>query len=279
MIHAMHNLAVMHCNLLTSIQIAKDTGYAAVEIGGPRLKRYLAQGYSVESLRPLLNEVPPIGLSYVQDIERQGPKPYEALLAECEETCALSESIGCPMVQLLTGPLDPSGPYKGMGDKPWPEQRRLTAKNLKALAAIGKKHKVKFFLEGLAFTPVNRLDQQIELLEETACDNVGLVLDFYHLWGGGTHAEEIAKMNKNYIFHVDFCDSTDPFGGGGDPQQRGRDVWTGGGRIPLKEWVDAVRATGYDGIWKCELLSPKYWELDPRKTAADLKTFLEYLLV
>ncbi len=227
----------------------------------------------------MLDQIPPISLTYVQDIERQEPKQYEALLAECEELCVLAESLGCPYIQLLTGPLDPNGPYKGLGDKPWPDQRRLIAKNLKALAAIGKAHKVKFFLEGLAFTPGSRLDRQIEIIEETACDNVGLVLDFYHLWGGGTHAGEIAKMNKDFIFHVDFCDSTDAFGEGGDPEQRGRDVWTGGGRIPLKEWVDAVRATGYDGIWKCELLSPKYWELDPRKTAADLKNFLEYLLV
>ena len=91
--------------------------------------------------------------------------------------------------------------------------------------------------------------------------------------------EEIARIPKEQIFCVDFCDSADPFGECGDSAQRGRDVWTGGGRIPLKEWVDAVKATGFDGIWRCELLSPKYWELDPWKTAADLKTFLEYMLV
>jgi hypothetical protein len=56
-------------------------------------------------------------------------------------------------------------------------------------------------------------------------------------------------------------------------------VWTGGGRIPLKEWVDAVQATGFDGIWRCELLSPKYWQLNPWNTARDLKTFLQYMLV
>src|SRR5579872_5121341 len=70
-----------------------------------------------------------------------------------------------------------------------------------------------------------RLFQQLELLEETARDNIGLVLDFYHLWDSGTHPEEIARVNKNAIFCVDFCDSSDAFGEGGDIQQRGRDVW------------------------------------------------------
>ena len=276
---ALHNLATRHSNLVTSIRIARETGYRGIEIGGDKLQSYLDQGFSTESLLPLLKDVPPVGLSYVQDIERQEPAQYDALLRECEGVCSLAEKLNCPMVQLLTGPLDPTGLYRGLAGKPWPEMRRLTAKNLKALAAIGKAHRVRFYLEALTFTPLNRLDQQLELLEETACDEVGLVLDFYHLWDSGTNPDEIARMNRKSIFCVDFCDSLDPFGKGGDIQQRGRDVWTGGGRIPLKQWVDAVRATGFDGIWRCELLSPKYWELDPWNTARDLRIFLEYLLV
>ncbi|HEX3724589.1 MAG TPA: sugar phosphate isomerase/epimerase family protein [Pirellulales bacterium] len=279
MIIALHNLATAHCDLPTSIQIARETGYAAIEIGGPKLASYLAEGFTVGDLLPLLADMPPIGLSYVQDVERQQPGEYQALLEECEAVCALSEKLGCPMVQLLSGPLDPTGPYQALVDRSWPEMRQLMAKNLRALAEIGRAHNVRFYLEGLTFTPLGRLDRQIELLEETARDNVGLVVDFYHLWDSGAHADEIARLNKDFIFCVDFCDSSDDFGSGGDVEQRGRDVWTGGGQIPLKQWVDAVRATGFDGIWRCELLSPTYWKLDPTSTARNLKTFLEYMFV
>jgi sugar phosphate isomerase/epimerase len=278
MLIGLHNLAAKHSNLLTSIRIARETGYAGVEIGRDKLQRYLAQGFGIDRLQPLLQATPPIGLSYVQDIERQQSREYEALLSECDAACSLAEQIGCPMVQLLTGPLDPIGPYKGLSNRPWPEMRRQTAKNLTALAAIGKSHGVRFYLEGLTFTPLHRLEQQLEVLAEAGQDNVGLVLDFYHLWGSGTRPEEIARVSKELIFCVDFCDSADPFGQRGDPGQRGRDVWTGEGRIPLKEWVDAVKATGFDGIWRCELLSPKYWELDPWQTARDLRQLLEGLL-
>ena len=279
MLIALHNLATKHTNLLTSVQIARETGYAGIEIGGDKLKRYLAQGFSISQLLPHLKDLPPVGLSYVQDIERQEPGEYESLLEECEETCSLAEQLGCPMVQLLTGPLDPNGPYQGLKGQPWPEMRKRTAKNLAALADIGKSHRVRFYLEALTFTPLHRLEQQLELLHETARDNVGLVLDFYHLWDSGTRPDEIARVNKDLISCVDFCDSLDGFGERGDAQQRGRDVWTGGGRIPLKEWVEAVRATGFDAVWRCELLSPRYWELDPWKTARDLRVFLEYMLV
>jgi sugar phosphate isomerase/epimerase len=279
MVIALHNLAARHANLVTGIRIARETGYAGVEIDGTKLRRYLDQGFGTDSLRPLLQATPPIGLSYVQDIERQAPAEYAALLEQCESVCRLAERIGCPMVQLLTGPLDPDGPYKGLSGKAWPELRKLTARNLAALAGIGKAHHVRFYLEALTFTPLHRLEQQLEVLAEAAQDNVGLVLDFYHLWGSGTRPEEIARVPKERIFCVDFCDSLDAFGERGDGRQRGRDVWTGGGRIPLKEWVDAVKATGFDGVWRCELLSPKYWELDPWQTARDLKSFLEYMLV
>jgi sugar phosphate isomerase/epimerase len=276
---ALHNLATRHTNLVTSLRIARETGYAGIEIGDDKLQSYLGQGFTLASLRPWLADVPPVGLSYVQDIERQEPAAHAALLAECEARCATAQALGCPMVQLLTGPLDPTGPYKGLGEISWPELRRLTAKNLRELAEIGKAHHVGFYLEALTFTPLNQLRQQLELLSEAACDNVGLVLDFFHLWNSGTRPEDIARMDRRYIFCVDFCDSLDEFGQRGDSRQGGRNVWTGGGRIPLKEWVDAVRATGFDGIWRCELLSPKYWELDPWQTARDLKSFLEYMLV
>src|SRR2546423_75898 len=111
MLIALHNLAAKHANLLTSIRIARETGYAGIEIGSDKLKRYLAQGLGIDRLRSLLKEVPPVGLSYVQDIERQGAREQEALRDECETICALAEQLGCPMVQLLTGPLDPTGPY------------------------------------------------------------------------------------------------------------------------------------------------------------------------
>jgi sugar phosphate isomerase/epimerase len=276
---ALHNLATRHCNLLTSLRIARETGYSGIEIGKDKLQSYLANGYTIESLKPLFAEVPPVGLSYVQDIERQDLLEYNRLFAECETVCDLAEKIGCPMVQLLTGPLDPTGPYRGLVDKPWDEMRKLTARNLAALSRIGAMHKVRFYLEALTFTPLHRLDQQLEVLDAADSDNLGLVLDFFHLWNSGTDPEEIARVPKERIYCVDFCDSLDAFGSRGDGSQRGRDVWTGGGRIPLNEWVDAVRATGFDGIWRCELLSPKYWELDPWKTARDLKTFLEYLIV
>ncbi len=51
------------------------------------------------------------------------------------------------------------------------------------------------------------------------------------------------------------------------------------GEIPLQEWVDAVRSTGFDGWWDNELYSPPHWERDdPFAVAAGLLEVLRGLL-
>ena len=76
---------------------------------------------------------------------------------------------------------------------------------------------------------------------------------------------------------VHFCDSL-PLTGE-TPTHELREVWPGGGHIPLQEWVDAVLATGFDGWWSGELHSPKHWELDPWDTARCFRDTLRYMLV
>ena len=242
---ALQSLVTMHCNLLTDIRIATETGHSGIEINGPKLKRYLAQGYTIESLLPLLKDLPPVGLTYVQDIERKDPRQRAALLEECEVLCSLAEKLGCPMVQLLTGPLDPNGSYKGLGDIPWPELREQTAKNLRSIAQIGRAHQVRFFLEALTWTPLHKLSQVLEVIDTAGENNVGLVVDFWHLWDSGTTADEIAKLQKDVIYCVHFCDSLEKWGERGTHRaarpgcvdRRGSDSPKGMGRRSQKHRV------------------------------------------
>jgi sugar phosphate isomerase/epimerase len=278
MIIALSGTATMYCNLLTDIRIAKETGYDAIEIRGSKLFRYLDQGLAIDDLLYHLGGFPVVGLSFVQDIERQAPGEYTALLEECERMCGLAETLGCQMVQLVNGPVEPGGTYKGLVGQPWPEIRKLTARNLAALADIGAKHGVSFYLETPTWAPLHTLKQALEVIDATERANVGLVVDFWHYWCSGVTPEEVANLRKEVIQCVHLCDGLERHGERGHPSQIGRGVWTGGGRIPLREWVDAVLATGFDGWWSCEFLSPRHWELDPWRTALLLKDTMKYLM-
>ena len=281
MIIAHNGTCTMYCNLLTDIRIAKEAGYEGIEIIGTKLYRYLDQGLAIENLLPHLEDMPPVALGYVQDIERQEPDEYAALLEECEKMCYLAQKLGCPMIQLLTGPLDPGlgihGTYRGLADMPWREMRRLAGRNLAALADIGARYNLRLYLEPLTWAPLHTLAQALEVIDAAERDNVGLLVDFWHQWTSGTTPEEVAKLDGKLIAGVHFCDSLQLTGEQWSHEHR--DVWTGGGHIPLKEWVDAVLATGFDGWWACELFSPKHWELDPWETARNLKDQLTYMLI
>jgi sugar phosphate isomerase/epimerase len=94
----------------------------------------------------------------------------------------------------------------------------------------------------------------------------------------GDTPDDIARMDPKLINGVHFCDSLQPVPG--EPiTHKLREVWPGGGNIPLKAWVDAVISTGYDGWWSPELHSPKHWELDPFDVAASLREYLLKLFV
>ena len=283
MIIAHSGTCTMHCNLLTDIQVAKETGYEGMEIIGSKLYRYLEQGLSIDDVKKQLDGFPVVAMGYVQDIERQEPEEYDSLLKETELMCSRAQELECSTVQILTGPVGPGigvfEGYMGLMGKPWKEVRDKTAKNIKVMADIAAKYNVKFYLEALAWTPVHTLEQILELLDVIGKDNVGLVIDFWHLWVSQVKPEAVAQLDKKIIYGVHYCDSLPVPEGAETISHDLRHVWSGGGHIPLKEWVDAVVATGYDGWWACELFSPKHWEMDPWEVAGLLRNQLRYLLL
>ena len=286
MVIAHNGMCTLQCNLLTDIRIARETGYDGIEIIGAKLYRYLDQGFGVETVVDALAGFPVVGLGFVQDIERQAPEDYEALIQETEKMCSLAQQVGAPMVQLLTGPIS-SGVeastiyqqlgYQGLAGRMWPEVRDLTAKNLRAISGIGKKYDVTFYLEPLSWTPLHTLTQTLELLDCADVDNVALLIDFWHQWTSGTAPDDVAKLDKGLIAAVHFCDSL-PVKGGVVTQEL-RDVWTGAGHIPLQEWVDAVKATGFDGWVAGELFSSKHLEIDPWRVAGFLAEMMRLALL
>jgi len=279
MVVALNGTVTMYCNLLTDIRIAKETGYQGIEIVGSKLYRFLDEGFDLSVIKDSLKDLPVVALGFIQDLERTEVKEHEALIRETEKICVLAEELECPTVQILTGPLIKGGAYKGHPQASRKELLSLSARNMKEIAAIARTHHLSLYLEALNWAPLSGLDDSLELINMAAEDNIGLVIDFWHMWCVGVTAESIAKLDKRYIMGVHFCDSSDPLGvRSPDETQPSRRVWTGGGLVPLKDWVDAVKSTGYDGWWSPELFSPKHWELNPWQTALNLRELLEYLL-
>lgn len=281
MIIAHNGTCTNNCGLPTDIRIARETGYDGIEIIGSKLYSFLDQGRQLDVLIAELDGFPAVALGYVQDIERADGQAHQDLLAECEKMCDLAAKLNCPMVQILTGPIGPGigegvpPGYEQIMEMPWPQLRKTTARSIASISEVARKHNVDFYLEALSWAPIHSLSQMLELIDESAADNVGVLIDFWHLFTSGSTPDDIAKLDKRIIKGVHVCDSVRGDGSSHDD----REIWTGGGIIPQKQWLDAVLATGYDGWFSCELFSHKHWELDPRQTARLLQEQLRYLLL
>lgn len=275
---ALNANSTMPYPFLMDARIARETSHDGLIVVTDKLRAYLAAGFSLEEARSALAGLPVLGLSNVRDIDRATTKGRAALLAECEETCRFAEAIGCSSIQLLTGPVDPSRGYRDRVAIDLADLRRETTANLKRIGEIGRRFHVDFYLEALAWTPLSALSDVLRVLEDAGQDNVGLAIDFWHLWSVGTDPRDVARIDGRMIRSVDVCDGIGPAGTLAGSDQRGRRVWPGAGAIPLQVWVDAVRATGFDGTWSYELYSSPHWQLDPWQTARELRQVLVDLL-
>ena len=270
--------STMYLAALMQIRVAKETGWDGIFVRQEHVRRYLAQGYDAASLRNALAGLEPVNLGALPDVERWRPREHAAMLDEAAALTELAVDIGASYAQLLTGPVVPDGAYSGPAGLSPAELRRVTAGAIRAVADLGAPSGLRYYLEPVAWTPLSSLAEAVAVIDAVERDNVGLVLDFWHLWQRGATPESVARLDPRIIFGVDFADSLGP-AGGGTPDQRSRCVWPGDGAIPLREWVDAVRSTGFDGWWDNELYSPLHWEsADPFGVGAGLLDVLRRLL-
>lgn len=282
---SMNVTSTFYGNVVNDIAMAKAAGFTGIELQNPKLDRYLAAGLPAESVLPHLEGIEVSAIGALQESN------LDAFRAEAERIAQLGALYGAPTMQMCTGPVDvqtvkdfkagrPISDDRFTGVLGLPEQEQIdrTAERVALAADIAKDHGLGLFLEPLGWAPINRLSQAQQILETIKRDNVGIVVDFWHFWVTGDTPEDVAKLDPEIIHAVHVCDGV-PVPEGEIPDQSiSRNVWTGGGSIPLQEWVDAVKSTGYDGWWCSEIFHDKSAEFGFEQVATTLRSNLEILI-
>ncbi|WP_138471945.1 sugar phosphate isomerase/epimerase [Poseidonocella sp. HB161398] len=257
-----HGLVSRHSTLSTDLEIMRQTGFEGLEVSAAKMKAALDAGISGEELRSWFRDVRVPGIGFLLDVERHGTDA-DALMCDAEEMFRLASIAGAEGVQVITGPVELEA-VKSLGEgRAWPgyagvlglprdEQMRILSASLARLADAAAAHGLLIYLEALAWLPLNRLADQVEAIARADRGNLRLVVDFWHCHASGDTPEDVARLDPRLIHGVHFCDSR--FHGGGVPDESVlRDVATGQGVLNLRDWSDAVKSTGYNGWWSCEL--------------------------
>ena len=254
---SLHGVSVWYSNAVTQLRIAHEAGFSGLELLPEHLFRYLDNGGSYAEYRELMDKFG-IDITCINALKRIGrhqPEERAAMMQEAHKICHAAVELGCPVVQIMA--------LNELDDFSETERNAILRENISAIADIGKPLGIKFQIEVVAFTPFNSLQQGLEMVAACARENVGLVIDFWHLHaGGGTRPEEVAKMDVNLIYGIHFCDGRAAHKDEAWDEWVQRDYEPGQGDVDLPLWLSAVRETGYDGVWTPEWLSPHAWEKD-----------------
>lgn len=270
---ALHTKTIYRSNLISDIRIAKEAGYEAVEMVGTKIMDFLNAGYTVQDAKQLLNQydMKMVSIVDIAHVERTEKEEVERLCREALIFSQFAQELDCKHIQLV-----PLCAHEG---KSWAEVKRLTASSVNQILDIGKPYGIQFQLEPVAWSPIHSLSQSLDFIDYTGRDNLGMVIDFWHLWyGNETKPEEVAGLDKELICNIHFCDGNRNAAGTICDEEILRGVYAGEGSINMREWIDAVKATGYDGYWSYELVSRKHWEADTKEVAQTTSKLLDQYL-
>lgn len=260
----------MSVDLVTDIKAAKSAGFDCLEIWAEKLNKFLATE-NTETLNSLFssNKIIPVSINSIENITFQDKNGFAKIRGECERLCKIAAVLKCQNIVVVPSP-KPAGYTKE-------SVKNESIKVLKELSGIAEGYNVQLAFEFLGFKEcsVNTLADCLEIVEEVDKEIIGLVLDTFHFFVGGSSLETLKGMDKDklFIFHIN--DAQDL------PRDQLKDanrLLPGDGIIPLRQILGALKKIGYAGIISVELFNPEYWKQDPDELAKEAKAKTDNIL-
>jgi 2-keto-myo-inositol isomerase len=256
---ALNGATTMKADLATDIRVAGEAGFDCLEIWASKLRDYL-ESHTVGKLKGLFDEqkIEPYSINSIERITFRDEAGKESLAAECEALCKIASEINCPYIVVVPGPL-PEGATRA-------DVVEESVSVLRELSLIAERYGAGLAFEflGQPGCSVQTLELADEIVRQVGRPNVGLVIDSFHFYAGGSTIESIAALDAGrlFIFHINDAEDR--------PRAQLEDrhrLLPGLGILPLKEIIAALHRIGYDGVTSVEIFRPEYWDRDPQELA------------
>jgi len=259
----LNGATTLKADLATDIAVAGRAGFDFVEIWAAKLMGYLERG----GLRALRRDLKRAGvkaatLNSVERVTFNDPSGHVRMLEDFQRFCRVAQAIDCETVLVV-----PSPRPKGIS---LAAIERESVRILRELSGIAKPYGVRLAYEFLGFADctVNTLAQCAAIVEKVARPNVGLVLDTFHFFAGGSRLASIRQVDPGKIFVVHLNDVERA------PRRKMHDalrLFPGKGIIPLTSILRGLKAIGYSGKFSVEIFRPQYWNRPPLQVAREAR--------
>jgi 2-keto-myo-inositol isomerase len=259
---ALNGATTMRADLATDLHAAKAASFDCLEIWAAKLRAFLKEQTTSE-LKDLFAQagLPPLSINSIEHITFRSPPAYEAIKRECEELSSLAAEMGCPCIVVVPGPLPAGGASRA-------EVVAESVRVLNELCDISEAHDVSLAFEflGQPDCSVPTLDIAAEIVREASRKSLGLVIDSFHFYAGGSTIAMIESLDPNLIqiFHINDAEDLPP-----EQLEDRHRLLPGLGILPLPEMLSAFRRIGYDKVTSVEIFRPEYWDRDPFELARD----------
>ena len=259
---ALNGATTMRANLETDIHVAQATGFDFLEIWAAKLRKFL-QHRTSDELNQLLAQsgVPPLSINSIEHVTFRDQQAYESIKEQCSELSQIAEALGCPFIVVVPGRVPEGGATRA-------EVVSESVRVLRELCDIAARHDVALAFEflGQPDCSVSTLDLAHEIVRASDRPNLGLVIDSFHFYAGGSTVEMIEAVDPKliYVFHINDAENL--------PREQLEDrhrLLPGLGILPLREIIAAFRKIGYDKVASIEIFRPEYWERDPFELARE----------
>lgn len=268
---ALNGATTMRADLATDLNAAKSAGFDYLEIWAAKLRAFLKEK-STSELNDLFTQsgLSPLSINSIEHVTFRDQQAYDSIKHECEELSRIANAVGCPCMVVVPGRLPNGGAPRDA----------IVAESIKVLdelCDIAGAHGVSLAFEFLGQTDcsVPTLDLAAEIVSEADRANLGIVIDSFHFYAGGSTFAMIEALDPNLIqiFHINDAEDLPRT----ELEDRHR-LLPGLGILPLREMLSSFRHIGYDKVASVEIFRPEYWERDPFELARDARAATERVL-
>ena len=243
--------STMKADLPTDIRVASQAGYDLVEIWAKKMEAYLSD-HTLDELRVLLEKahIKPLAINSVEFITFNSAWEKTNTMNLIARYAEMADRLDCPYIVVV-----PSPRPKGATDK------EIYDESVRVLTEISERfkgYKVRFAFEFLGFgwCSVSTLEEDLNIVRGVNRKNIGMVLDTFHFYAGGSSVGAIRKVDRDkmFIFHINDAEKL--------PREELQDahrLYPGEGVIPLKQIMSGLKEIGYDGPVSLEMFRPEYW--------------------
>lgn len=250
-------------DLPTFIEISARAGFQGVEFSMDEAARY-AEQKSVQALRDLFQRKGVSPAQWMFGAPFMAPDgEFEGALCRLAPTLSVAQQLEARTAMVVL-------PFRTA--LPIAQARATLIHQLKRSARLCADHGIRLALEfiGLRFQSPGETDfiidlrQTLDLIHEIDEPNVGVMIDLFHFYTGGSEISDLRSMSGSllYMIHLDDAPAGDP----GTLTDSMR-VLPGRGVIGVKDVLRECAQLGYKGFASLELFGEELRSMDPLEAA------------